>query len=89
MELNECWSAQVVEEYKGMLHEQKMQHYGLACELQAPHVIHRAEVKQDGDMWCCILGDLPTGVVGFGTTPKKACDEFDRVWHEGYKTTNQ
>lgn len=24
MELNEYWSAQMIEEYKGMLHEQKM-----------------------------------------------------------------
>lgn len=89
MELNEYWSAQAVEEYKNMIYEQKMQNYSLVCELQAPHVIHGAEVKQDGDMWCCILGDLPTGVVGFGKTPKEACDEFDMVWREGYKKTKQ
>lgn len=83
MELNEYWSAQAVEEYKGMLHEQRMQNYSLACELQAPHVIHNAEIKQDGNQWCCILGDLMTGIVGFGNTPREACNEFDKVFEQG------
>lgn len=83
MELNEYWSAQAVEEYKGMLHEQKMQNYMYQCERTAPHVIHNAAIMQDGNQWCCILGDLPTGVVGFGNTPKEACAEFDRVWEQG------
>lgn len=83
MELNEYWSAQAVEEYKSMLHEQNMQNYSYNCERCAPHVIHNAKIKQDGNQWCCILGDLMTGVVGFGDTPEKACNEFDRVWIQG------
>lgn len=82
-ELNEYWSAQAVTEYKGMLYEQQMQNYVYQCERIAPHVIHNATVMQDGNQWCCILGDLPTGVVGFGDTPKEACQEFDRVWEQG------
>lgn len=83
MELNEYWSAQAVEEYKGYLHEKKMQNYEYQCERMAPHVIHNAQVMQDGNKWCCILGDLATGVVGFGETPKDACAEFDRIWNKG------
>lgn len=82
-ELNEYWSAQAIEEYKQMLHEQKMQNYVYQCERIAPHVIHNTNIVQDGNQWCCILGDLPTGVVGFGNTPKEACQEFDRVWEQG------
>lgn len=37
MELNEYWSAQAVEEYKGMLYEQKQQNYEYQCERTAPH----------------------------------------------------
>ena len=83
MELNEYWSAQVVEEYKEMLHEQKMQNYEYQCERMAPHIIHNAEIKLDGNMWCCILGDLQTGIVGFGKSPKEACSEFDKIWEHG------
>lgn len=82
-ELNEYWSAQLVEEYKGYLHNKKMQDYEYQCEIMAPHVIHKAKIYQDGNEWCCILGDLPTGICGFGSTPKKACDEFDRIWNQG------
>lgn len=79
----EFWQEQMLEEYKGYLHEKKMQDYAYQCERMAPHVIHGAQVMQDGNQWCCILGDLPTGVVGFGDTPEKACAEFDRVWRDG------
>lgn len=83
MELNEYWSAQAVEEYKAILHEQKMQNYEYQCQRTSPHVIHGATVTLDGNQWCCILGDLATGVVGFGNTPELACAEFDRVWYSG------
>lgn len=83
MELNEYWSAQAIEEYRGLLHEQNMRDYDYNCRRSAPHVIHNAEIKQDGNQWCCILGDFMTGVVGFGETPQRACDEFDRIWEYG------
>lgn len=85
MELNEYWSAQAVEEYKGYLYEKKMQDYEYQCQRTAPHVIHNAKILKDGNQWCCILGDLPTGICGFGDTPEKACDEFDKVWFQGDK----
>ncbi len=81
--LNECCSTKVVEEYKGYLYEKKMQDYIYQCERIAPHVIHNAQVIQDGNQWCCILGDLPTGVARFGDTPEKGCTEFSRIWRQG------
>jgi hypothetical protein len=84
MELNEFWSAQAVEEYKGMLYEQKMQNYGYNCDRTAPHVIHNAKVFQDGNQYCCLLGEnIQVGICGFGKTPKAACDDFDSIWIEG------
>lgn len=86
MELNEYWSAHAVEEYKGMLHEQKMQNYVYNCSRMAHHVIHNAKVFKDGDSFCCLLGeDIQTGICGFGETPAKACGEFDSIWEYGYQ----
>ena len=80
-EINEYWSAQAVEEYKGMLHEQKMQNYVYNCERCAPHVIHQAKVIQDGKLFCCFLGETPSsGIHAFGRTPREACSEFDTIW---------
>lgn len=85
MELNEYWSAHAVEEYKGMLHEQKMQNYEYNCLRCAPHVIYKPEIVQDGNAWLCIYGDLPTGVVGCGSTPAEACSDFDKAWGDGIR----
>jgi len=74
---------EMLEEYKDYLYKKKMQNYIYQCERVAPHVIHNAEVKRDGDQWCCVLGDLATGVAGFGDTPGQACAEFDKVWRTG------
>lgn len=79
----ERYQEQMLEEYKGYLYDKRMNDYVYQCERVAPHVIHGAHVYQDGDQWCCILGDLPTGVVGFGDTPQQACAEFDRIWQYG------
>jgi hypothetical protein len=82
-ELNEYWSAQAVEEYRQMLNEQKMQNYSFNCERIAPHVIHNAKVYQDGDEFCCLLGEnIQEGICGFGRTPREACNEFDRIWEQ-------
>ena len=84
MELNEYWSAQAVEEYKGMLYEQKMQNYTYNCERSAPHVIHNTKIFKDGNKYCCLLGDnIQEGICGFGDSPKEACDDFDYIWIKG------
>ena len=78
--LNEYWSAKSHEEYVGMIYQMvqlERIHNDLICE---PHVVMRPEVTKDGNAWLCIYGDLPTGVVGCGETPEKACADFDRAW---------
>ena len=90
MDLNEYWSAHAVEEYKGMLYEQKVQNYTYNCERSAPHIIHNAKIFKDGNKYCCLLGDnLQDGIAGFGETPEKACSEFDRVWRGGKRWKNR
>lgn len=73
----------MIEEYKEMLYKQNQQNYEYQCERMSPHVIHNAQIIKDGNQQCYILGDLPTGVYGFGDTPKLSCEEFDRVWNSG------
>ncbi len=52
--------------------------------LRQPHVYLKAEVYQDGDMWCCLYGEsLMRGVSAFGKTPKQAAEAFDLVWLNG------
>jgi hypothetical protein len=47
-----------------------------------PHVLMRPTLIQDGNAWLAIYGDLPTGVVGCGSTPAAAMDDFDRSWNK-------
>lgn len=62
--------------------------YAVSHAMQAPHVLLRAKVFPDGDMWCCLYGDnLIEGVVGFGETPEKAAAAFDLCWFKGMKST--
>ena len=49
----------------------------------SPAVLYRARIYKDGNQWCCIYGEFPEGVIGFGDTPQKAVDEFHRVWYSG------
>lgn len=53
-----------------------------ACAfISAPHVRMKPRVFPDGNMWCCLYGeDLQVGVAGFGETPEKACEAFDKAW---------
>lgn len=54
-----------------------------AREMQRPSVVFKPTISQDGNAWLAILGDLPTGVVGAGSTPAEAMADFDRVWFRG------
>jgi len=56
----------------------------LGGDNQPPHIRYSAAIKQDGDQYCCMIGgDLMSGIAAFGTTPEKACKQFDKVWREG------
>lgn len=53
---------------------------------QLPHVLMRPALIQDGNAWLAIYGDLPTGVVGTGTTPAEAMADFDAAWTRPART---
>ena len=73
MELNEYWSAHAVEEYKGMLYEQKVQNYTYNCERSAPHIIHNAKIFKDGNKYCCLLRNA---LKGYKRLNRKALEQI-------------
>jgi hypothetical protein len=63
----------------------RMEFMNVAMAQQRPSVLYRPQFIQDGDGWLCILGDLPTGVVGTGKTPCEAEEDFNRAWYGNKK----
>jgi hypothetical protein len=55
---------------------------GLREVYEAPHVYMRPRVFLDSPgVWCCMYGEcLADSPAGFGDSPSKACDDFDRRW---------
>lgn len=52
--------------------------YTLSCQ-QRPSTLYKPSIYPDGNMWCALLGaDLQSGVAGFGETPAKAFEDFDK-----------
>jgi hypothetical protein len=46
-----------------------------------PSVVFRPVLSIDGNQYCALFGaDLQIGVAGFGDTPEKAMQDFDRNW---------
>ena len=55
----------------------------VAYEMQRPSVLYRPSLCIDGDQWCVLYGkDLQSGVAGFGESPAKAMEDFDKVWYD-------
>ena len=53
----------------------------VASSYERPSVLFRPKLSVDGDQWCAMYGDdLQSGVAGFGNSPSKAMDDFDRAW---------
>ena len=51
-----------------------------------PSVLYKPKLYKDGDMWCALYGeDIQSGVCGFGKSPGKAMDEFNRNWAKDYE----
>lgn len=50
-------------------------------EYARPSAVYRPTLAKDGNAWLAIYGDLPTGVVGVGSTPEEAMADFDKNWH--------
>ena len=46
-----------------------------------PSVLYRPVLSIDGNQWCALYGkDLVVGVCGFGDTPEKAINAFNKNW---------
>lgn len=46
-----------------------------------PHVLMRPRIYPDGNQWCALYGEnILNGVVGFGSSPHKAVEDFNRNW---------
>lgn len=49
--------------------------------LTRPFMLLRPKMILEGNQWCALYGDFPTGVAGFGDTPDAASWDFDKKWH--------
>ena len=53
-----------------------------AHDASKPSVLFLPTITVDGDQWCVLYGsDLQEGVAGFGDTPAKAMEDFDKNWY--------
>lgn len=53
----------------------------VAHEFQRPAVLYKPSLFMDGDQWCALYGEnLQDGVAGFGDSPEKAMEDFDKEW---------
>lgn len=49
--------------------------------MKRPSVMLGVKVFKDGNRWCALYGsNIQDGVCGFGETPDKACEQFDKEW---------
>lgn len=53
----------------------------IAADMTSPFAIYRPTIQQDGNAWICVLGELPTGVIGCGSTPAECAADFNKQWH--------
>ena len=50
-------------------------------ERMRPFMVLRPRMLPDGNQWCALYGEnLQEGVAGFGDTPEKAAEAFDKAW---------
>lgn len=58
----------------------------VAYEMQRPSILHKPVLSLDGDEYCVLLGDnLQEGVAGFGKSPAKAFEDFDKNFFKDYR----
>ena len=61
-----------------------------AYEQQRPSVLFKPSLSIDGNQWCALFGeDIQTGVAGFGDSPAKAMDDFDKHWFKDLPARGQ
>ena len=78
----------------GVLIDRITQCFDFSCQISAilesieyesvrPCVMMKPKISIDGNQWCVLYGDnLQDGVAGFGDSPAKAMQDFDRSWLE-------
>jgi len=77
MNEEEYWSNRCNEEMRQM-----QIYYGdVGYQAIRPSTVYKPKIFVDGNQWCVLYGeDLQSGVAGFGESPEKAMDEFDKEW---------
>ena len=56
--------------------------YEYGCMMCEPFTVYRPRLFIDGDQWCALYGDnIQDGVAGFGASPQKAVEDFNRNWN--------
>jgi len=54
-----------------------------AGEMQRPSVLYKPTLLLDGNQWCALYGNnLQDGVAGFGNSPAKAMEDFNKEWNK-------
>ena len=57
----------------------KHEYFYMLGQHSRPSTLYKPAIYPDGNMWCALLGEnLQRGVAGFGETPAKAFDDFDK-----------
>ena len=66
------------------LHAEKLDtEYHLRFVRERPSILLRPGLSIDGNQWCALYGEnIQDGVAGFGSSPEKAYEDFDRAWRE-------
>jgi len=55
----------------------------VSYEYMRPSVIFRPKIYQDGNQFCCLLGEnIQEGITAFGNTPDEATRNFDNCWYK-------
>lgn len=73
--------ANSINHYESIQHQEKM---NLLISEQELLLVKTFGLKPylDGDQWCVILGDIPTGICGFGESPMKAIYDFNKSFYQ-------
>jgi len=81
--------------------ERIVQNFDISCEVehvkqgylqasyeqQRPSTLFKPSLSIDGNQWCALYGeDLQCGVAGFGDSPAKAMEDFDKEWVKNITT---
>lgn len=57
--------------------------YDYAIKMNEPFALYRPRLFIDGNQWCALYGEnIQDGVAGFGDSPEKAVQAFNKAWKE-------